>query len=77
VLYSVVTRVSSFPLFVHLITFCRNLGNLLKLVSCVMTDVTWMSTFFPDASVLIDPKVDYNTMISRAILLLFAYDEDL
>ena len=38
-------RVSSFPLFVHLITFCRNLGDLLKSVSCMMTDVAWMFSF--------------------------------
>ena len=51
---------------------CRNLGGLLKIVSCVMTDVTWMSTFSRMALVPIDPKLACNTKVSRAVLLLFA-----
>jgi len=52
----------------------------MRIISCVMTSVIWMSMFFPNASVLIDPKLDNNAISSCAVLLLlllFAYDGDL
>ena len=77
VLYSVLKHVPFLCLFVWFFLLKLLLGALLRIVSCVMTNVIWMSIFFPNASVLIHPKLDCNTTFSCAVLLLFAYDGDL